>query len=470
MKANAYPGFAGLAQTRTKNLFKLGKLMKLHYRFGQHIKTAAIGTLALSVALACGSAGAQSNETQLLKRLDDLATELERVKAELKQMKAKQDAAPAPVAAAVPVGSSSTGVSPSPTSSPTSAPTQLTAYGEINYTRPRRDSAATQADVARLVLGFQHQFNERTKVIAELETEHAVTSSTDNGEVAVEQAYVEHRLNETFGARAGLFLMPLGLINQNHEPHTFYGVNRPTTETAIIPSTLREVGVQVFGGHDNGISWSTGLSTGPDLTKWDPTDAEGAESPFRALHQEGQLAKSKDLTLFGSMDWRGVPGLRLGGGFAAGKLGHGTKGFAAQNARYALWDVHAKWTPGPWDFSAVYAKGTISGAGDLNRTFSSAPYLVPKSFDGYYVQAAYRQRLSGDYVISPFARIERVNTGRRFDGVVQGFNVNSYDTETISTFGLNFNVAPAVVLKADFQRFKVVKDSDRLNLGLGFSF
>jgi hypothetical protein len=415
--------------------------------------------IAVSAALALGSAAtfAQSNETQLLNRLEQLAGELEKVKAELKQMKQKQDAVPVTVAQTTPV------------SSPASA-TQLTAYGEINYSRPRRDSSATQADVARFVTGFQHRFNEKTKVVAELEVEHAVTSSSDNGEVAVEQVFVEHRFNDSYGARAGLFLIPLGLINQNHEPHTFYSVNRPTVETAIIPSTLREAGVQVFGEHDNGISWSTGITTGFDLSKWDPLEAEGVESPLRTLHQEGQLARSKDLSFFGALDWRGIPGLRVGAGFTTGKAGHDTKGFLAPNARITLADVHAQWTPGAWDFAAVYARGTISGAGALNASFSGAPYLVPKSFDGYYAQAAYKIPLSSDYRLSPFTRIERINTGRSFDGVVAGQNVTAYDTETIWTTGVSFNIAPSVVLKADYQKYKIVKDSDRINLGLGFSF
>lgn len=420
----------------------------------------AIAT-SIALALASANAVAQSNETQLLNRLEQLAGELEKVKAELKQMKQKQDATPVLIAqAAAPVSASSR----------LGEGTQLTAYGEINYSRPRRDSSATQADVARFVTGFQHRFNEKTKVIAELEVEHAVTSSSDNGEVAVEQVFVEHRFNDSFGARAGLFLIPLGLINQNHEPHTFYSVNRPTVETAIIPSTLREAGVQLFGEHDNGISWSTGITTGFDLSKWDPLKVEGVESPLRTLHQEGQLARSKDLSFYGALDWRGIPGLRVGAGFTTGKAGHGTKGFLAPNARTTLADVHVQWTPGAWDFAAVYARGTISGAGALNASFSGAPYLVPKSFDGYYAQAAYKIPLSGDYRLSPFTRIERINTGRSFDGVVEGKNVTAYDAETIWTTGVSFNIAPTVVLKADYQKYKIVKDSDRINLGLGFSF
>ena len=297
-----------------------------------------------------------------------------------------------------------------------------------------------------------------------------MASAGDRGEVEVEQVYVEHRINQNYGVRAGVFLIPLGLINTNHEPHTFYGVFRPTVDTAIIPSTLREAGVQVFGEHDNGVSWSAGITTGFDLTKSDPLNGEGVESPLRTLHQEGQFAKSKDLSFFGAVDWRGIPGLRVGAGFTTGKAGHGTPGFAAPNARTLLWDVHTQWSPGAWDFAAVYARGSITSAGALNATFSGAPYLVPKSFDGWYTQAAYKFRLPGDYKLAPFVRFERVNTGRSFDGVVKGFNASSYDTESIWTAGLNFYVTPSVVLKADMQRYKVVTDSNRVNLGLGYSF
>ena len=411
----------------------------------------ALSAMALSLTLAFGSAQAQSSEAQLVKKLDDLAAELEKLKAELKQMKDQPAAAPAAV--------------PAPSASAQAA-TQLTAYGEINYSRPSRDSSATQANITRFVLGYQHRFNEKTKVVAELEVENAVVSATDSGEVAVEQVYVEHRLNDTYGVRGGLFLMPIGLVNQNHEPHTFFGVNRPLVETSIIPSTLREVGLQMFGEHDNGVSWSAGLSTGPDLTKWDPLDGGGVESPLRTVHQEGQLAKSKDLTVFGAVDWRGIPGLRVGGGLMSGKMGHGTAGFAAPNARYTLADLHAKWTPGAWDLSALYARGTISGAGDLNVTFTGAPYLVPNVFDGAYAQVAYKFRLAGDYSVSPFVRYELVNTGRGFDGVAAA----GYLTEKVATLGANFNLAPTVVVKADVQRYKVTKDSNRFNLGLGFSF
>lgn len=423
----------------------------------------SLSAVALGLTLAFGSAHAQSAEAQMVQKLDALAAEIDKLKTELKQLRAKQDAAPAEAAAAATAAVSAANI---PTAGSGVSATQLTGYGEIAYTRPRREIKDSQADVGRFVIGFQHRFDDKTKVVAELEVEHAVTSSSDDGEVAIEQLYVEHNFNDTYGMRAGLLLIPIGLINERHEPTTYYGNFRPIVETAIIPSTLREIGVQALGKYDNGISWSAGLSTGPDLTKWDPLDGEGVESPLRTIHQEGQLAKARNLSVFGSVDWRGIPGLRVGGAVITGKMGQGSSGFPASNARYTLWDVHTNWTPGAWDLTALYARGTITGAGKLNATFGPGTVFVPSKFDGFYTQAAYKFRLGGDYTVSPFARYDIVNTGRDFAGVAS----QRYRTEGIATVGVNFNISPSVVFKADYQRYRVVKDSDRFSLGMGFSF
>ena len=273
--------------------------------------------LALSLALAGGAASAQTaTESELARKLDQLAAELAAVKAQLAQIQKERAAQPAtPVAAAAPASSptaapAATVVAPTTTASTSNQPaTVLTSYGEINYNRPTRASENAQADVRRFVLGYQHRFDAKTKVVTELEVEHAVSSADDPGEVEVEQAFIEHQFTPTWAARAGLFLIPAGLLNENHEPTSYYGVERNFVETAIIPSTWREGGVQFVGSFDNGLSVQAGLSTGFDLNKWDATSGEGAESPLGSIHQELSLARSRDIAAFGALNWRGLPGL-----------------------------------------------------------------------------------------------------------------------------------------------------------------
>src|SRR5450432_398686 len=279
------------------------------------------------LALASQSACAQSTgEAELARRLDQLAAELASVKAELARMRSEQAAkatAPAvPAAPALAAAPSTPAQGPGLSAEPA---TVLTSYGEINYNRPTRDTKNTVADVRRFVLGYQHRFDEKTKAVTELEVEHAVSSSSDKGEVEVEQAYLERQIAPNWSVRGGLFLMPAGLLNENHEPTAFYGVERNFVETAIIPSTWREGGLQFVAGFDNG--------------KWDATSTEGAESPLGSIHQEMALAKARDLSVFGALNWRGVPGLLLGGSLFSGGATHGQ---TVASSGVTLWDLHAR--------------------------------------------------------------------------------------------------------------------------------
>ena len=422
------------------------------------------------------STSALAGETELLQRLDKLGNEIEALKAELKRIKdekTRENAAPlaAPAsAAAIPVTAAPASVTMPGPSSFSNGQTTLFGYGEINYNRPRSDSSQTRADVRRFVIGIGHRFNEKTELVAELENEHAIASAGDKGEMAVEQLYIDHRPVDWLTVRGGLFLVPLGLINERHEPPTFYGVERNFVETAIIPSTWREGGVLLRGHTDSGLQWDAGLSTGFDLSKWNSTSKDGRESPLGSIHQELSLAKARDLSVIGALNWRGVPGLLLGGGFFTGKAAQGTPGFAAPAARITVVEAHARWTPGAWDISALYSKGTISNTEALNLTFVGNPTLVPKEFWGAYGQVAYRLWSRGDYSLSPFIRYERFNTAAKFADIGAGLTPDAAATETVITTGASFKLHPNVVLKADYQKFKVDNLRDRFNLGLGFMF
>jgi len=441
---------------------------------------------AIAIALMASPLAASASEAELMKRLDKLAAEVEQLKAELAATRKKTDtvekrqdaiaaapAAPAAVVAAAPAATApvATVATASPSPATMLGPnTVLSSYGEVNYTRPRHDSSKSQADVARAVIGITHRFDEKTKMVAEFEWEHAVTSASDKGETEVEQLYVEREFNNGLRAKGGLFLIPAGLLNTNHEPTAYYGVYRNFVETAIIPSTWREAGLGLSQTLDNGLTWDTGLTTGFDLSKWDSTSTDGRTSPLGSIHQEGQMAKSHDLSVFGALNWRGVPGLLLGGSVFTGKVGQKTPDFPAQDARLTLWDLHARYTPGKWDLSAVYARGTISNTEALNQTVAGNPTPVPSSFYGWYAQAAYQLWKNSDYTLTPFLRYERFNTANGYAAMPAGLAVATGPNEGVWTVGTNFNVGEGVVLKADYQKFKVDTARDRFNLGLGYAF
>jgi hypothetical protein len=344
----------------------------------------------------------------------------------------------------------------------------LTGYGEINYNRPTTNGAEAVMDLRRFVFGLLYRFDAKTKFVSEVEVEHAVSSAEDPGEIEIEQAFIEYQFSEAFSGRAGLMLMPVGLLNENHEPTAYYGVERNFVETAIIPSTWREGGLQGVASF-GGLTLQAGLATSFNLNNWTFAEGgEGRDSPLGSIHQELAIARAHDFAGFGAVNYRGVPGLLLGASGFAGRASQGQPGTPA--ATVSIWDVHARWTPWRFDLSALYTRGDISNTAALNAPHVGEPNLIPESFDGWYAQGAVRAWSSGDMALAPFVRYERFNTGRSFADLGPGVTPAALADEAVVTGGVNFYVTSGVVLKADIQRFKEATERNRVDLGLGWSF
>jgi hypothetical protein len=376
---------------------------------------------------------------------------------------------------------------------------KLWGYGEVYYTRPTRDEKAAEADLARAVFGIGYTFDSRTEFNSEFEVEHAVSSATDVGEFEVEQFYVDRQLSDQLALRAGLFLMPFGFLNEHHEPTNFYGVQRNFVETLIIPSTWREGGLNLHGDAPFGLGWNVGLTTGFDLSKWNfapefplyttALDMEDSDSaPLQATHQELGLANAQHLSQYAALGYYGIPGVTLGGAIFSGDA---KKVAAPPNVpipgeqRVTLWEGHARWTPGPWDLSALYARGAIGNLAIANASNPGSPNPIPSRFDGYYVQSAYTAWDHNEYRLVPFVRWERYNMGASYEGttgpvvptglVPISANPGDYgywpiNHDRVWTVGANFYTTPHVVWKLDYQWFEWNTDFSRLDLGLGLAF
>src|SRR5215469_484901 len=297
---------------------------------------------------------------------------------------------------------------------------RLWGYGEVYYSNPVNDRSQTTMDLARAVFGIGYKFDDRTEFNSEYEVEHAVSSATDVGEFEVEQFYVDRQLNDAVTVRAGLFLMPFGMLNEHHEPTNFYGVQRNFVETLIIPSTWREGGFNFHGNTDFGFGWNAGLTTGFDLSKWNfapefPQYTTALElednsvAPLQATHQELALVNAHDLSQYVALSYFGVPGLTVGGAISTGKavsVASPPNAPIAGSQRVTLWEGHVRWTPDKFDLSALYARGTISNLASTNASNPGSPNPIPSAFYGYFVQGAYDVWQHGDYRVAPFVRWE----------------------------------------------------------------
>jgi hypothetical protein len=340
--------------------------------------------------------------------------------------------------------------------------TVIGGYGEVIYNNFRDSERSDRADLRRFVLFFGHRFNERLRFNSELEIEHAFLEGGEGGEVAMEQAYLEYALSARTNVRAGLMLVPLGILNETHEPPTFFGVERNQVESVIIPSTWRELGVALQGEATPGLEYNVGLATSLDAGKF-----EEPEKGLREMRTAGSEAAANDVGLFAALNYRGLPGVLVGGGVFTGNTGQDGASNAALSGvdgRVTLWDLHAKYAARGWDLQALYARGTL---GDADAISVATGQAAPKSLQGWYVQAAYHLWKRGDMDLAPFVRFERYNTQR---SVADGFSADPLNDERVSTVGMNFYVHPQVVLKADFQNFRADDTKDAFNLGVGFMF
>ena len=340
--------------------------------------------------------------------------------------------------------------------------TTIGGYGNLNYGNFSGSATAKdQIDLQRFVLFFGHKFSDMVSFKSEFEIGHAVSSSSDAGEVEVEQAYLDFHFNDKVNAKVGLFLIPAGLLNETHEPPTFFGVERNQIESRIIPTTWREAGVAMYGEVLPALKYQVGVSTGFSARKFDDPLIG-----IKSAHQEGQLADAEDLSLHAALNYTGINGLLVGGSVFTGNTGQSEPGIG--NARLTLWDVHTRYQTGNWDLRALYARGNLGDAADINTV--TARTDVPSAFYGWFVEAAYHVWKSGEMDFAPFIRYEQYDSQASLP-----FNSVRVDSSknNVWTVGANFWASPQVVLKADFQVYDE-KDEDRgdkrFNLGMGYMF
>ncbi|MEE9332236.1 MAG: porin [Methylophilaceae bacterium] len=345
--------------------------------------------------------------------------------------------------------------------------TTIGGYGELHYNNYRGDTPAgkkqknDEIDFHRFVLFFGHKFNDWISFKSELELEHAIAGDGKAGEIELEQAYLDFALNNHYNVKAGLFLIPMGLINETHEPPTFYGVERNEVEKRIIPSTWWEAGAGVYGEVTEGLNYQVNVTSSLNANKFKTGFADGV----RGGRQKVGKANAENLAVSGALNYNGIPGLTFGGAFFTGETGQNVN--SGVDARLTLWDVHARYQKDRLDMRALYAKGHLSDAAELK---DATGINAAEDFYGWYAEAAYHVWKHGEQSFAPFVRYEKWDTHADVPNNVVRNNDNK---NNIWTIGANYYPHPSVVVKADYQKFDDPdgsKGDKRLNLGLGYMF
>lgn len=334
-------------------------------------------------------------------------------------------------------------------------------YAEVLYNQPEASNG--ELDVQRLIMLFGYKFDERVQFVTEIEFEHVK-------EVYVEQAFVNYSLANSLNIRAGLMLVPMGIINEFHEPTTFNGVERPSMDNKIVPTTWREIGIGVSGRFDGlAMRYQAYLFNG--FISHDGTDGKlKGSNGLRGGRQKGAESMVDQFNLSAKLDYYGIPNLRIG---VSGYQGRTQADDAVNNilgsdigvAMLGL-DARYKWMK----FSArgQYVNASLSDTEAYN-TFTGRD--LGSQLEGFYLETAYNVLpITNKQRLDAFVRYEQYDTHKDVAGSLVR-NPAYYRQEW--TMGLSYHMSIGSVFKVDYQSKSTGIDNSQygqFNVGVGVWF
>jgi len=343
-------------------------------------------------------------------------------------------------------------------------------YGEAVYTNYTGDKGTSRdsADLLRAVIYLGYKFNDWIILNNEFEFEHATSGegAEQKGEISVEFSQLDFLLHKNANIRAGLMLMPMGFINEIHEPVTFHGNRRPDVERYIIPTTWREMGAGLFGEIVPDLQYRMYAVNGLNAEEF-------TSAGIRNGRQGGSLSLAENWAFTGRLDYTPsfAPGLLMGTSAFLGDAGQGGLYMGQKASVFTqLYEGHIQWHYRGLEMRALGAVGHIGNA-DLLSQAKGQP--IGSENYGWYTEAAYdvMPLLWKDTTqyLAPFFRYERFNTQA---AVPQGFTPDRFYDRWIYQGGLTYKPIPNIAIKADYRNISSAGRPvpDEFNLGFGFIY
>jgi hypothetical protein len=352
--------------------------------------------------------------------------------------------------------------SPRPEGLPT-----LSGYMEAHLNKV--EDLPAEADFHRFVLMVGHRFSDRLKFWSEVEIEHAfVEGDEESGEVALEQAYIDLSINRRANLRAGMVLIPVGLINERHEPPTFHGVERPFVDTFIVPTTWRDVGVGLYGDVGRGFSYRAYLVPGLDAAGF------SAEEGLAEGRQQGSHTDASQPAITARLEYRRA-GFTGGASVWTGGTGFGLVRLDIPKPTVTVSSLDGRYRRGRHELRSQWSFVTIGGAEDLNYALRAQSGINPNIAEqlfGAYGEASSRispERWTHEVVV--FGRYERFETQHKMP---PGFLPLNQFNRSAWIVGATYFPDPDVAFKWDVVRERnksaIVSAPWSVNFGVGWWF
>lgn len=346
--------------------------------------------------------------------------------------------------------------------------TKISGYGELDYIFTRNNNNGNGGNTLnphRVVLNVYSELADWINFNSELEWENGGSDGGADGGISVEQAYLTFRINPALNVNSGVMLLPMGAINQSHEPTGFYSSARPALDTILIPTTWQAMGLGIFGALHDKVDYQLMAVTGLDGAKFD------AENGVREGRQDFGKVSNNSFGITGRLDVRPIQNLRT-------SLSLYTGNSAPSGSPSAYTTIAA--VDGRYRFS------DFELAGEYAHVYQNRPELlnteIGRNMSGYWVEGdwhampkTWKQGKLANADVVLFARYSELNT--QDGGAVDPNKTSGRFDRNYTTFGVSFMPVPSVAIKADYQIFgdhsatgETPVGNDKFQVTVGFVF
>ncbi len=352
-------------------------------------------------------------------------------------------------------------------------------------------------DIPHAVIYIGYDFGKGWRMQSEIEFEHTGTGSSvekeyteageweteieKGGEVELEQFWIEKTFFPYLNFRIGHMVVPVGGLNNAHEPLNFFTVYRPEGEYTILPSTWHDTGISVWGQAGKW-KYTAMVVAGLDAFMFDRDNfvKNGAGSTY-------EFKVANNYGFAGRIDNTSIRNLRLSFSGYFGNSMHNSYPNDMRNTRYA--DIKGTTVIGSFDFVYKSDYLTVRGNADYghltdastisslkrNLTSNNAPYKknpVGKAADAFGVEAGYDIL----HFFSPKDKEQRVYVFGRYeyyDPYIPESGQQAYeftDHHRIAV-GVNWYPLPQIALKAEYsERFLPSQYNNEPSINIGIVY
>ena len=324
-------------------------------------------------------------------------------------------------------------------------------YADFHYNGTTQQGKKNKMDFHRLAIGFTYRFTDWIIFEAEIDFEHG------GQEIELEFANVNLQFYDPLNASIGALLMPVGFLNQHHEPILYYSVERPYVDKYVIPTTWTEGGLGIYGSYDSVLRYQLYMVGGLNAEKFT------ASSGIRKGRGGAANAFAEDFAGVARVAYSGVPGLHLGVSGYFGGASQGVPGLSGVTVGIVEGDARYRWKQ--FELRGVVASNFIS---DTEKIFAETGQAVGKTIFGWYVEAdchAGEWFLPGGMDLVFFGRYEQFDTQ---ESMAPGLTADPVNDRHVTTFGMAYYPIPRLAFKVDGEYWKNGADEDWFHYGVGF--